>query len=136
MASAPAMQREAIRLPVVAVLTLARLLTGRVLRLSAGDERRQPINVAVVMLLLLPWLRLLIGEGLRLPRQIGLRLACAEHLAALRRLLVADAVFVAIVKGIVAHVAAHLAFGTIELRILLAELLLRSGDQAVVVLGV
>ena len=50
---------------------------------------------------------------------------------------VAGVVLVAVLEGVVAHVAAHVGFGAIvELRILLAELFLRSGDQAIVVLGV
>ena len=86
-----------------------------------------------------------IGERLRLARQIGLRLARAVgvgHFAAagLRRLLVAGVagvVLFGVVEEVVAHVAAHVGFGPIvELRILLAELFLRSGDQTIVVLGV
>ena len=46
-------------------------------------------------------------------------------------------VLVAVLERVVAHVAAHVGLGAIvELRILLAELLLRRGDQAEIVLGV
>ena len=47
MTSPPAMQRETIRLAVVTIRS--RLLTARALRLTAGDERRQPIHVAGVL---------------------------------------------------------------------------------------
>ena len=67
MTAAPTMQREAVRRPVVAILgglivlpirTVRRIgplgplpLLRRRLRLAAGDERRQPLNVLIVGLL-------------------------------------------------------------------------------------
>src|SRR5262245_19680783 len=123
------MQREAIGLAVVTVLAGACtcLLAARVLWLPAGDERRQPADIAVVVLLLWPRLRLLlIGERLCFTRQIRLRLARAVRriAARLHRLLVAGAIFLAVLERVVAHVAAHVVLRTVvELRVLLAELL-------------
>jgi len=79
--AAPAVQRETVGLMVVAVLVLLMALVGLVL-LPAGDEGRQAVDItiggcgalrALLMLLALLMLR----EGLRIARDIRLRLAGA-----------------------------------------------------------
>src|SRR5579883_134149 len=73
--------------------------------------------------------------GLRLARQVGLRLTGAErHLAGTGHSLRIGHL-VAIIEGVVAHVA-RIILGAVELRVVLAELLLRGGNQAKIVLGV
>jgi hypothetical protein len=78
----------------------------------------------------------MLRERLRFTRQVRLRFARSVRRipARLHGLLVAAALLVTVIEGVVAHVASHIGFGTIELRILLTELFLRGGDQAVVVL--
>src|SRR5262245_40561183 len=137
MAAPAAVQRKAIRLVVVAVRARLRLLR-RLLR--AGDEGRQPIDiaavrgrVALVLLARLIGLVLLLRERLRVARDVGLRLACPIRrfaLTASGRLLV-----VAVIEALVAG-ARHVGLGTHEVRVVLAELLLRRGDHAIIVLGV
>ena len=139
MAPAPAMQRKAIRRTVVAVRagrTLALLC-----RLATGNERRQPIDVLIVrrLGLRLARLELLLRLGLRLLARVvwlGLRLlhrfARRERLAADDRLLA-----LAIVIAIVLHIAAQIArLLLLIIRLGLAKLFLRTGDQAEIMLGV
>jgi hypothetical protein len=142
-------QREAIALIFVAVSEPLMVLTRLGLRLvAAGDEGRQPVDVALgrgsrrlrarrVGRLLADRVSLLLAHriGLRFARQVGLRLARAErHLAGAGHPLRARHV-VAIVETVVAHVA-RLVLGPVELGIGLTELLLGGGDQAKVMLGV
>ncbi len=113
-------------------------------RLTAGNERRQPFNIAVVLrrVLLrtrLVVLRLVLGL-LRLVvlRLRLLRLALVERLclrgvglAAHLRLVVA--VIVAVVNGIAAHIAGLL---LLVIGLVLAKLFLGRGDQAEIMFGV
>ena len=150
MAPPPPMQREAIRrsviavgtvLPVRTVATLALLRRLMLLRLTAGDERRQPLDVTFVvgrmllarlkvLRLMLLRLIILLLVVLLLARIIRLRLARCEWFAAEVRLVV-----VAVVETVVG--AAHLT-GLLLLVIGLAltELFLRSRDQTEIMLGV
>ncbi len=157
MAAAAAVQRETIRLVVVAVALLGML---RLHRRAAGDEGRQGIDAALLraldarlrlvlvpllVRLLLARLMLLIGllvlallrERLRIARNIGLRLVRAEWRLAgegLRGLVLAvlEAVVATLLpERVVAGFRARLI-----LRIVLAELLLRRRDQAEIMLGV
>jgi len=123
----------------VALLRRLRLLT-------AGDERRQPVDVAVIRLrhvlgmllvLLRPRLKVLrLGLRLRMllvALVILLRLARRERLAADDRLLV-----LAVVEGIVGEIAARVAgllLLLLVIGLILPELLLRGGDQAEIMLG-
>ena len=82
MAAASAVQRETVGLIVVAVLALVGTWRRLVL-LPAGDERRQPIDVAIGRRVALRRARLVglallvLREGLCVARDIGLRLAGA-----------------------------------------------------------
>ena len=82
MAAAPAVQRETVGLVVVAVLALVGTRMRLVL-LSAGDEGRQPVDVAFVRRVAVRLARLVglallvLREGLCVARDIGLRLAGA-----------------------------------------------------------
>jgi len=121
------------RRPVIAVLRLL------MLRLSAGDERRQAVDVALVFrsrMLLRPRLKLLLRLMVLLivmlfARIIRLRLARGERLAADMGLL-AIAVVVAVI-GRRAHLAGRL---LLVIGLTLPELLLRRSDDAEIVLGV
>ena len=155
MAPPPSMQREAILLSVIAVrailtlrsatavLWLLRLLR---LRLPTGDERRQPVDVAALIVrtgvlrswlkMLLVLLRLVVLRRIVLrrivvlfARIIGLRLARSERFAADVRLL-AFALVVALVG------TAHLTGLLLVIGLTLPELLLRCGDDTEIVLGV
>ena len=82
MSAAPAVQGETVGLIVVAVLALVG--TGmRLVLLSAGDEGRQPVDVAIGRRVALRLARLVglallvLREGLCVARDIGLRLARA-----------------------------------------------------------
>jgi hypothetical protein len=153
MAAPAPVQRKAVgRAAVIAVLTVltiaalaplaALIVLGRRLRLAAGDEGGQALDIAVVggngLLPLLIVLRLrllllrliLLRLVLLLARIKRLRLG-REGLAAHRRL-IALAIVVIVVRGIAARVAALLL--VIGLR--LAKLLLRGSDQAEIMLGV
>jgi len=133
--------------------------------LSAGDEGRQPIDVTVRRrdILLMRAVRLLLGllmlrKRLRIARDIGLRLA-----RAVRRLAAAGGlthgglthgglthgglthgglthgglpIVAFVIEGIVPRAAGDLVVGAREVRIVLAELLLRRRDHAIIVLGV
>ena len=120
------------RRPVIAVLRLL------MLRLSAGDERRQAVDVALVFrsrMLLRPRLKLLLRLMVLLivmlfARIIRLRLARGERLAADVRLLTI-AVVVAVIGS--AHLAGLL---LLVIGLILPELLLRRSDEAEIVLGV
>jgi len=135
------MQREAIGL-VVAVLPKALLSLGLRLRLVAGllatsDERWQPVDMAAALIaaLLVRTLRVLLvlWIGLRLRRQKRLRLARAEGChSGIRAGLLAEILIAVIVEGFVASVVVR----TRKVRIVLAELFLRRGDQSEIVLGV
>jgi len=148
MPPAAPVQREAILRSVIAVRAV---LPGRpviavlgllMLRLGAGDERRQAVDVALVFrsrMLLRPRLKLLL-RLLRLivllivvllARIIRLRLARGERLAADMGLL-AIAVVVAVI-GSRAHLAGRL---LLVIGLTLPELLLRRSDDAEIVLGV
>jgi hypothetical protein len=133
----------------LSALAVLEVATARRLRLSAGDERGQAVDVAVIRLHL--WLRLL---RLRLRTifaelWLALRLALIRLLARriwlllLRRLrretrLGAEGgkVAFAFLTGIVAHFAVGTLLLLILLRLILPELLLRGGDDAEVVFGV
>jgi hypothetical protein len=109
---APAVQREAVRRTVVAILAglivlpvrtvrpIRRLpLLRRRLRLAAGDERRQPFDVFVIgrlevlvpglVVLLWLWLRLLMRLLVLRRLLVLLRLLIVRRLVLLRRLLLA-----------------------------------------------
>ena len=124
--------------PVIAVLGLL------MLRLSAGDERWQAIDVALVfrsrmlrprlklrLVLLLLRLIVLLLIVMLLARIVRLRLARGERLAANMGLL-AIAVVVAVIGGR-AHLAGRL---LLVIGLTLPELLLRRSDNAEIVLGV
>ena len=80
MTAAPAVQRETVGLMVVAVLVLLMALV-RLMLLPAGDEGRQAVDVTIGGLALRARLMLLallmLREGLRIARNIRLRLAGA-----------------------------------------------------------
>ena len=162
MPSAAPVQRKAILLSIIAVRTVLpvrsaiALLRLLMLRLTAGDERGQAVDVVtlifrsrmlrprlemrLLMLLLLLWLivRLIVLLILLLivllivmllTRMIRLRLAWGERLAA-EVWLLAIAVVVALIGP--AHLAGLL---LLVIGLTLAELLLRRGDDAEIVLG-
>src|SRR5262249_52850088 len=135
---APApVQREAVGLAVVAVLALRRPLMMRRL-LRASNERRQSIDIALgrcIALLRARLMRLVLvmrREGLGVGRDIGLRLAGAvgRFGAAAERRLVVFAIIEVVVAG-----ALRFAVRAGEVGIVLAKLLLRRSDHAIVVLG-
>lgn len=146
MPPAPAVQRKAvgraavISIPVLAILTVAALavLRGR-LRLAAGDERRQTLDVAIVVRLnVLRTLLIVLLRRRRLLRLKLLRLVLLvlllarikrlrlrrEGLAAHSRL-IALAVIVVVIRRIATRVALLLIIG-----LRLAQLFLRGGNQA------
>src|SRR5215471_6717867 len=139
MAAASAVQGETVGLVVVAVLALVGTWMRLVL-LPAGDEGGQPVDVAIRGRVTLRPARLMglallvLRERLRVARDIGLRLAGAVRRiggAAHRRL----PIVVAVVEATFAH-PGRLILRTLEVGIVLPELLLRRGDHAVIVLGV
>src|SRR4051812_9242725 len=156
MAAAAAVKRKTIALIFRAAILIAavRAIALRRLRLlawgllRAGDERRQSLDVAarlrLIELLLMAarreMLRLmlrrrLLRERLRIARQEWLRLAGAERgvVAAHHRL--SGVVLVALIEALVGG-AANLVLRTGEVRVVLAELFLRGGNEAEVMLGV
>ena len=159
MAPAPAMQRETVRLS-AAILVAVRALRCLGLRRSPGDEGRQARFVAGLRLLLLHawWLLLLIiallarlivvvarliivialHEGLRVLRKVRL-LACAEPLLP-EGLSVLVAAFlellVAALREMLVVSSRSLRPLRLEVRILLAELLVRRCDQPEIMFGV
>jgi len=139
------MQRESIGLVVVAVLIeplIGRLALLRCrLLLCTSNKRRQPIDVAagVVRDLLARALNvdlrlvvLLLWKRLCITRQERLRLAHAERRITCNRLLIA----IILVECIVTRATGAVIFDTREMRVVLPELLLRRGNQTVVVLRV
>ena len=149
MATAAAVQREAIAATTVVAIGVALrliLLWLRLLRLAAGNKGRQAIDVLITgrrwrglrprlkMLLLRLVLRLmllLVRLLLRLA-PVELRLAWRKRFAGQMRLLVVVAV-----KPVVADIAAHLALLLLlVIGLALPVLLLSSGDQAKIMLGV
>ena len=147
MPPAAAVQREAILRSVIAVRAVLPLrpviaVLGLLLRLSAGDERWQAVDVALVFrsrMLLRPRLELLLMLlrlivlliVMLLARIVRLRLARGERLAAGMGLL-AIAIIVAVIGGR-AHLARRL---LLVIGLTLPELLLRRSDDAEIVLGV
>src|SRR5437867_8452311 len=75
---------------------------------------------------------LLLRERLRIARQVGLRLAGSKRHLANDRLLIA----IVLVRHLLARASRCVVFGTGEMWIVLAKLLLRRRDQTVVVLRV
>src|SRR5215468_8000430 len=139
MSAAPTMQGETVGLVVVAVLALVGTRMRLVL-LSAGDEGRQPVDVAFRRRVALRPARLVglallvLRKGLCVARDIGLRLARAVRRiggSAHRRL----PLIVPVVETTLAH-SGRFILRTLEVGIVLPELLLRRGDHAVIVLGV
>ena len=146
MPPAPPVQRKAILLPVIAVRAVLRavlplwpviaVLRLLMLRLSAGDERWQPVNVALVfrtrmlrprLKLLLMLLRLMVLLIVMLLARIGwLRLRLATDMG-----LLTIALVVAFIRR--THLAGRL---LLVIGLTLAELFLRSSDDAEIVLGV
>jgi len=139
---APPVQRKAIGLVVVAVLPKSLLSLGLRLRLVAGllatsDERWQPVDMAATLIaaLLVRPLRVLLvlWIWLRLRRQKRLRLARAEGChSGIRAGLLAEILVAVVVEGFVPSVVIR----TRKVRVVLAELFLRRGDQSEIVLGV
>ncbi len=146
MASPPPMQREAVRRPVIAVRTIRpvgalALLRRLLMRLAAGDEGRQALDILVACwlevllrarlnVLRMHVLRLNVRLLLLLARVKRLRLARRERLAAKRGLL-AVALVVTVAGNIAVLFATLLVIG-----LALAKLLLRGRDQAEIVLSV
>lgn len=149
MPPAPPVQRKAILRSVIAVRAVLPLrpvvavLRLLMLRLSAGDERRQAVDVALVfrlvfrtrmlrprLKLLLMLLRRLLLIVMLLARIVRLRLARGERLTADMGLLT-----IAIVVTVIgrAHLAGRL---LLVIGLTLPELLLRRSDEAEIVLGV
>lgn len=149
MTPAPSVQRKAILRSVVAIRAVRSVLALRsviallrlLLLLTAGDERWQAVDVALIiragvlrprlkmlllLLLLLIVLRLIVVLFARI---IGLRLAGSERFAADMRLL-ALALVVALVG------TARLAGLLLVIGLALPKLLLRCGDETEIVLGV
>ncbi len=155
----------AIVVPALAVRTgirstiqvLAVLRIRLVLRLPASDERRQPLNVLIIRHLLrtrlkmLRLLRLILRLMLRLLRLMLLRLMLVVMLLRLVLLLariirlrlrrigftahsrLVIAIVVTVVGRVTAHAAARLLL--LKIRLALAKLFLRGGDQAEIMLG-
>jgi len=149
MPPAPPVQRKAILRSVIAVRAVLPLrpvvavLRLLMLRLSAGDERWQAVDVALVfrlvfrtrmlrprLKLLLMLLRRLLLIVMLLARIVRLRLARGERLTADMGLLT-----IAIVVTVIgrAHLAGRL---LLVIGLTLPELLLRRSDEAEIVLGV
>jgi hypothetical protein len=161
MPAAPAMQRKAVGLTVMAVLIVGALLiveTRRLRRLgllaggllAARDERWQPVDmwlpvallpillaatvVAAALLLMRAWhVGLVLRIRLHLGRQERLRLAGAERgVPGIAHRLLAELIVTFIVEGFFAGVVVRAG----KMRIVLPELFLRRSDQAEIVLGV
>src|SRR5215831_16569359 len=142
-AAAPAVQGETVGL-VVVVAVLALVGTWmRLVLLPAGDEGRQPVDVAIGRRVALRLARLVVGltllvlrERLGVARDIRLRLAGAVGRriggSAHRRL----PVVVAVVEATTFTHPGWFILRAGEVGIVLPELLLRGGDHAVIVLGV
>src|SRR5438477_1092209 len=134
MPAPPAMQREAIRLVIVAIGAVKILRRLLPLRLpAAGDEGRQPIDVVcVVAARLIRTRRILLmrrRERLRVARQIGLRLGGAE-----RRLLSGSPrslLLIPLLEYVVAR-PRGLGLGPCKMRIVLPELFLRDRNEPII----
>src|SRR5262249_39237669 len=147
----------ALALALVAVLPVLSRVAGRplvvLLGLAAGDEGGQPVDIALVAALvalaaLFRTAAILLfarREELGIARARRLRIAGAEGrllAAALHRRRCARALVVAVVERLVLHVVGAMrvvagrALGAIEIRLVLAELLLHGRDQSEIVLGV
>ena len=147
MTAATAMKRETVRLSAAILVTVLALRRLR-LRRAAGDEGRQAAFVvrfrllrARLLLVIALLARLIIvvavvaREWLCVLRHIGL-LARAERLLT-KRLSVLAAFLVELFVRARLELLVVAAFGTrLEVRVLLAELLLRSGDQTEIMFGV
>jgi hypothetical protein len=151
MSPAPPVQRKAvgraavISIPVLAILTVLAVaalavLRGR-LRLAAGNERRQTLDVAIVVrlnvlrTLLIVLLRRLLLLRLKLLRLVLLlarikRLRLRREGLTAHARLIALAVIVVVIRRIAARVALLLVIG-----LRLAQLFLRGGDQAKIMFG-
>ena len=131
---------------IVAILAAVR----RRLRLpAAGDERRQAVALGALSggrLRIRLLLRLILGaalllvarrKGLRVARQIGLTLSL-RRLRRVARLVLAHErlVVVAVVEIVAAGLAGRRLLALLVIGVLLAELLLRGGDQAEIMFGV
>lgn len=138
----PAMQGKAIRRTFVAVLPVTVLPVAALavlgLPLAAGNERRQPVDIALAFLgwlLLRPRLealRLWLLLRLEMLRRRLLLFARIEGLG-LRRIGLADLrLFVAVVVAVIGGIAARL---LLEIGLGLSQLFLRGGDQTEVMLG-
>src|SRR5579862_459922 len=143
MTAATPMQWKTVRLAIVAVgvrrsVCRALALLGGLLlcRLTAGDERRQPVHLLVIRLrrVLLRTRLEVLGLRLRLllfARIERLLFARRERLAAHARLII-----VSVVERVVRRIAAHLAaLLLLVVRLALAELLLGGGDQPEIMFG-
>jgi len=145
MATTATMQRETIRLAATILVTVLALRRGR-LRCAASDEGGQAgplvaglalLGARLLGLLFALFARLIIvalHEGLRILRQIRLRLARAEGLPE------GLAVLVTVLELLVRAGLELLIVATLrtrlEIRVLLTELLLRGCDQAEIMFGV
>jgi hypothetical protein len=141
MTPAPPVQRETVGRTIVAVWAirsvraiLAVAALSR-LRLAAGYERRKPLHILIVRRrdVLLAWLAML-----RLCLRLMLVLiARIEGLRLARRKRLADGglIAVAIIVAVIGEVAALLAAALLIVGLALAELLLRRGNHAEVMLG-
>lgn len=133
---------------------MAVLRRALLLRLTAGNKRRQPFDVSVafrhlrlrarlkvlrlVLRLLLRWLMRLIVLRLVMLRLMVLRLALVERLH-LRRIGLAHLrLIIAVIVAIIGHIAAHSTARLLLLKIglVLAKLFLRGGDQTKIMFGV
>lgn len=156
MAPPPAMQRKTIRRAVIAIaiLTVATLSVARLsmlpgvlgLGLAAGNERRQPVDIALTFLrhvLLRPRLKVLrlrlkvLRLRLMLLRLKMLRLlllfARVKRLTLRRIGLAGLGLFVAVVVAVVGAAATRL---LLIIRLALAQLFLCGGDQTEIMFGV
>lgn len=110
------------RLVLLRVALLMRLVLLMRLMLLMGLVR---------LVLLMRLLMVAVLKMLRFARQIRLRFARAERSLAL----LAGSLIIVVVEHVVARAGRQLVFRTIELRIVLPELLLRGGNQAIVMFG-
>ena len=132
MTPAPPMQRETVGAAVVSIRALLMWLMGSLL--TAGDERRQPLHVALISAG--AWsgtrreLRLIVLIRLTVPRQVRLRLT-----RPIRRFVAAGGcIFVGLFEACLARTTVALGAG--ELRVILPKLLLGRCNDPIIVLGV
>jgi hypothetical protein len=163
MTPAPPMQRKAVRRTVIAILAVTigaiaalAILLGLRLRLAAGDERRQPFDVNLILRrrmllarlvlrllmlrLVLVVLRLVVLRLLMLRlvllRLMVLLLARIERLRLTRRKRLALDTRLFVVVTVVAVILLIAARLLLEVGLGLPQLFLRGGNQAEVMLGV